>query len=94
MRVADFGLSQDLYDKDYYHSSEKKRKLPIKWMALESLEDYIFTLKTDVVRVCYVLALFDALGFYVAMWHNMVHICQVKVRGKIISQCQEKSWNL
>ena len=53
VKVADFGLSQDLYEKDYYHSSERKRKLPIKWMALESLEDYIFTLKTDVVSFFY-----------------------------------------
>ena len=55
VKVADFGLSKDLYDKDYYASSDKgKRKMPIKWMALESLEDYVFTIKSDVVSdVCH-----------------------------------------
>ena len=49
VKVADFGLSKDLYDKDYYASKDRKRKMPIKWMALECLEDYIFTTKSDVV---------------------------------------------
>ena len=51
VKVADFGLSKDLYEKDYYSSIDRKRKMPIKWMALESLEDYIFTTKSDVVSV-------------------------------------------
>ena len=53
VKVADFGLSKDLYDKDYYASKDRKRKMPIKWMALESLEDYVFTTKSDVVSYCY-----------------------------------------
>ena len=56
IKVADFGLSEDVYCKDYFRQALKKNtdeegtvKLPIKWMALESLEDGIFTEKTDVV---------------------------------------------
>ena len=57
IKVADFGLSEDIYCKDYFRQVLKKDnkddegiiKLPIKWMALESLEDGIFTEKTDVV---------------------------------------------
>ena len=49
VKVADFGLSKDMYEKDYYSSTDRKTKLPIKWMALESLENYVFTFKTDVV---------------------------------------------
>merc|ERR1719277_831848 len=50
VKVADFGLSRDLYEKDYYSSKEldRKGKMPIKWMALESLEDFVFTAKSDV----------------------------------------------
>ena len=56
IKVADFGLSEDIYCKDYFRQvlsgntqEEGVIKLPIKWMALESLSDGIFTEKTDVV---------------------------------------------
>ena len=55
IKVADFGLSEDIYCKDYFrqilsgNTQEGVIKLPIKWMALESLSDGIFTEKTDVV---------------------------------------------
>ncbi|KAK8773288.1 hypothetical protein V5799_012180 [Amblyomma americanum] len=49
VRVADFGLSRDIYEKDYY-SSDNKTKLPVKWMAPESLEKGIYSYKSDVVQ--------------------------------------------
>ena len=52
IKVADFGLSEDIYAKNYYRQSdteECKVKLPIRWMALESFHDGIFSEKTDVV---------------------------------------------
>lgn len=48
MKVADFGLSRDIYSKDYYRMGSKTL-LPIKWMAPESFNDGVFTEKTDVV---------------------------------------------
>ncbi|ESO08582.1 hypothetical protein HELRODRAFT_110137 [Helobdella robusta] len=48
VKVADFGLSHELHEKNYYSTKDKKAKLPIKWMALESLESFVFTLKSDV----------------------------------------------
>ncbi|KAK2152664.1 hypothetical protein LSH36_322g03037 [Paralvinella palmiformis] len=49
VKVADFGLSKNLYEKDYYSSTrDRKTKLPVKWMALESLEEFRFTIKSDV----------------------------------------------
>ena len=53
IKVADFGLSEDVYAKNYYRQTEMeecKVKLPIRWMALESLHDGIFSEKSDVVR--------------------------------------------
>lgn len=49
VKVADFGLSRDIYEKDYYSSDNKKTKLPVKWMAMESLEKGTYNSKTDVV---------------------------------------------
>lgn len=58
IKVADFGLSEDVYCKDYFRQALKGNvdqegviKLPIKWMALESLSDGLFTEKTDVVSL-------------------------------------------
>ncbi|KAG8173530.1 hypothetical protein JTE90_008864, partial [Oedothorax gibbosus] len=48
VKVADFGLSRDIYERDYYSSDNKKTKLPVKWMAPESLEKGTYSTKTDV----------------------------------------------
>ena len=49
VKVADFGMSRDVYHSDYYRLTHKAR-LPVKWMSPESLFDNIFNEKTDVVR--------------------------------------------
>ncbi len=50
IKVSDFGLSEDLYAKNYFRQDvETSVKLPVKWMAPESLTDGVFTEKTDVV---------------------------------------------
>ena len=59
IKVADFGLSEDIYARNYFRQQEMSKddsgeksgvvKLPIRWMALESLHDGIFSEKTDVV---------------------------------------------
>ncbi|KAB0344305.1 hypothetical protein FD754_021231 [Muntiacus muntjak] len=49
VKVADFGLARDVYDKEYYSVHNKTgAKLPVKWMALESLQTQKFTTKSDV----------------------------------------------
>ena len=51
VKVADFGLSRALKEgKDYYRLG-RGGQLPVRWMALESLLDLVFTAKSDVVRV-------------------------------------------
>ena len=49
VKVADFGLSRDLFDNDYYRMEDLNKPLPIKWMAIESLNDSVFTRESDVV---------------------------------------------
>ncbi|XP_019214769.1 macrophage-stimulating protein receptor isoform X3 [Oreochromis niloticus] len=49
VKVADFGMARDVYDKEYYSIQDQKRvKLPVKWMAIESLQTQKFTTKSDV----------------------------------------------
>ena len=50
MKVADFGMSRDVYHSDYYRLTHKAR-LPVKWMPPESLFNSIFNEKTDVVSL-------------------------------------------
>ena len=52
IKVADFGLSKRLYDKLYFRQDKNDSvKLPIKWMAIESIDDGKFSEKSDVVRM-------------------------------------------
>ncbi|KAL9962082.1 hypothetical protein ACROYT_G031152 [Oculina patagonica] len=45
--VSDFGLSRDVYESGEYENISGGI-LPVRWMALESCEDYIYNTKTDV----------------------------------------------
>ena len=50
VKMADFGLSEDVYNTGYFRQNKDDAvRLPFKWMAPESLEDGIFSVKTDVV---------------------------------------------
>ena len=52
IKVADFGLSEDVYARNYFRQEQGSAvKLPVKWMAPESLQDGVFSEKTDVVSV-------------------------------------------
>nr|XP_020018140.1 tyrosine-protein kinase receptor UFO isoform X5 [Castor canadensis] len=45
--VADFGLSKKIYNGDYYRQG-RIVKMPVKWIAIESLADRVYTSKSDV----------------------------------------------
>lgn len=55
VKVADFGLSRDIYETSYYSARSKGAKLPVKWMAVESLSSGVFNEKTDVVSIIMII---------------------------------------
>ena len=50
IKVSDFGLTENLYTRNYFRQVNDGAKLPIKWMALESIKLGLFTEKSDMVR--------------------------------------------
>ena len=83
--MADFGLTEDIYSTNSLHyqrdDDRSEERLPIRWMALESIENNIFNEKTDVVslihsrkhvftiHLCIVVIRSDMLGD-IHMWRS------------------------
>ena len=55
IKVADFGLTEDMYGTNYFRrrksATGSEEKVPIRWMAPESIEDDIYKESTDVVSI-------------------------------------------
>ena len=57
--MADFGLTEDTYGANYFRRRKSvtgsEEKVPIKWMAPESIENDIYNERTDVVSNLYLV---------------------------------------
>ena len=47
IKLCDFGLARTIYENCYY-TKKTDVPLPMKWMAIESIENMVFTTKSDV----------------------------------------------
>ena len=59
--MADFGLTEDMYGTKYFRrrksETASEEKVPIKWMAPESIENDIYTEASDVVNIPLIMIL-------------------------------------
>lgn len=52
IKVADFGLAVNTGTKHYFRQDKDVMvKLPMRWLAPESLQDFLFSEKSDVVSI-------------------------------------------
>ena len=52
IKISDFGMAENIYSQNYFRQIPGGGiKLPLKWMAPESIKLGVFTEKTDVVRI-------------------------------------------
>ena len=53
IKVADFGMTEDTYVRNYFRRNKSEggseETVPIRWMAPESIENDLYTERTDVV---------------------------------------------
>lgn len=77
VKIADFGLSKDVYERDYYRRAESSQTpLPIKWMALESLRNSgEFSSKSDVVSHDFIWIILISCLTNTALYHTTVDGC-------------------
>ena len=60
IKVADFGLTENIYNNNYFkriRSEDSQEKVPIRWMAPESIESCLYTEATDVVSFILIINL-------------------------------------
>ena len=71
--MADFGLTEDMYGTNYFRwdktVTESEEKVPIRWMAPESIENSIYNESTDVVRLKETIMCFCTFYWYILTYN-------------------------
>lgn len=95
-KISDFGLTRDVYEDDTYLKKSRGR-VPVKWMALESLSDHIYTSKSDVWSFGIVLWELVTLGsspYPGVALQNLYHLLKTGYRMQKPSNCSDQLYEI
>ena len=85
IKVADFGMSEDMYARNYFRHDKSdegtEEKVPIRWMAPESIENGIYTERSDVVRQ------YSPLGCWFKNYK--IYTCSTWLKGIMVMVCMQ-----
>lgn len=95
-KISDFGLTRDVYEDDAYLKRSKGR-VPVKWMAPESLADHVYTSKSDVWSFGVLLWELVALGaspYPGVDVHNLYNLLKAGYRMEKPPNCSQQLYKL
>ncbi|XP_067131427.1 proto-oncogene tyrosine-protein kinase receptor Ret-like [Centruroides vittatus] len=96
IKISDFGLSRDVYEGDTY-LKKSKGPVPVKWMAIESLEDHIYTTRSDVWAFGVVLWEIVTLGaspYPGILPERLFHLLKVGYRMEKPKSCSDELYRI
>ncbi|XP_017887331.1 proto-oncogene tyrosine-protein kinase receptor Ret [Ceratina calcarata] len=95
-KISDFGLTRDVYEDDAYLKRSKGR-VPVKWMAPESLADHVYTSKSDVWSfgvLLWELVTLGASPYPGVDVHNLYNLLKAGYRMDRPANCSEQLYKL
>lgn len=95
-KISDFGLTRDVYEDDAYLKRSKGR-VPVKWMAPESLADHVYTSKSDVWSfgvLLWELVTLGASPYPGVDVHNLYNLLKAGYRMEKPSNCSQQLYKL
>ncbi|XP_058122304.1 uncharacterized protein LOC131293107 [Anopheles ziemanni] len=95
-KISDLGLTRDVYEDDAYLKKSKDR-VPVKWMAPESLADHIYTSKSDVWAfgvLCWELITLGASPYPGIPPQNLYNLLKQGYRMECPKNCSEEIYGI
>lgn len=89
VKIADFGLSRDIYSQDYYRIQSKSLQLPVRWMSVESILYGRFSTESDVWAFGILLWEVFTYGMQPYYGKNNQEVIEM-IRSRNLLDCPEK----
>ncbi|KAM7345614.1 tyrosine protein kinase receptor torso isoform 2-T2 [Cochliomyia hominivorax] len=96
VKIADFGLSRDVYQENMYKKTGNG-KLPIKWLALESMTHQVYTTQSDVWSygiLLYEIITLGATPYPSISTNRLLHLLKSGYRMEKPKGCSQEFYDL